>query len=77
MSRKGFKMFGKECYSSEECQDTTKACENARVKLNFSACSLFCCKGSGCNSAPIVSPISSKMFILGLIAVISFGILYV
>ena len=78
MKIKGFTMFGKECYNSEECKDTTKACENAKVKFNYTACSLSCCKGSGCNSASIVSPISSKMFTFRLIAVIiSFGVLFV
>ena len=66
-------MFGKNCYGSVDCDNTTKTCEGVIQNEGYLACSLVCCKGSGCNSAAVaVSPIVSKMFIFGLIAVINF-----
>ena len=69
--------FGKNCYESFACDNTTKTCEGAIQNGGYIDCSFVCCKGSGCNSAAVaVSPILSKMFIFGLIAVINFAWYY-
>ena len=66
--------FGKNCFESYQCKNTTKTCEDSIQSGEYFACSFVCCKGSGCNSAAVaVSPISSKMFIFGLIVVVNFA----
>lgn len=66
--------FWKDCFESDKCKNNTKFCKDVLLGGPFSNCSFVCCKGSRCNSAAVaVSPILSKMFIFGLIAVINFA----